>query len=114
MAAERLGDPSVGVALDVYHIWWDPALMARRPSPVPPDASHAFHVCDWLVPTRDLVWDRGMMGDGAIDIPAIRAMMEAARYGGMIEVEIMSAADWWRRDPDDVLRIIKDRFATVC
>lgn len=108
--AEAAG-AEVGVALDVYHIWWDPDLaasIARAAGRI-----HAFHVCDWLVPTRDLVWDRGMMGDGAIDIAGIRAMVEAAGYAGLIEVEIMSEANWWRRDADEVAGVIKDRFANA-
>ncbi len=104
--AEQMG-PEVGVALDVYHIWWDPALAAsvgRARGRI-----HGFHVCDWLVPTQDLVFDRGMMGDGIIDIPAIRALVEAAGYDGMIEVEILSRA-WWSREPDEVMRVICERF----
>lgn len=104
--ADAVGQ-GVGVALDVYHIWWDPALaasVARVQGRI-----HGFHVCDWLVPTQDLVFDRGMMGDGVIDTPGIRALVEAAGYAGMIEVEILSHA-WWRRDPDDVLALMKERF----
>ena len=105
--AERLGD-GVGLALDVYHVWWDPGLAEA--------VAHAggrilaFHVCDWLVPTRDLVFDRGMMGDGMIEIPEIRAMVDLAGYAGLIEVEIMSDRDWWTRDGNEVLRTLKERF----
>jgi sugar phosphate isomerase/epimerase len=105
--AEALGD-GVGVALDVYHIWWDPEIarsIVRAGARI-----YGFHVCDFLVPTRDTVFDRGMMGDGAIDIPALRGMVEAAGYAGLIEVEIMSQLDWWRRDPDEVLGVMKQRF----
>ena len=63
----------------------------------------AFHVCDWLLPTRDLLEDRGMMGDGIIDIRAVRALVEAQGYAGYSEVEIFSALDWWRRDGGEVL-----------
>ncbi len=108
--AERLGD-GVGLALDVYHIWWDPQLaesVARAGRRIA-----AFHVCDWLVPTQDLVLDRGMMGDGAIDVPGIRALVDGADYAGMIEVEIMSARDWWRRDADEVVQVMKERFAAA-
>jgi sugar phosphate isomerase/epimerase len=73
----------------------------------------AFHVCDWLVPTKDMLLDRGMMGDGVIDIPRIRGMVEAAGYGGLIEVEIFSRDDWWRRDPEEVLAVIAKRYRTV-
>ncbi len=93
---------ALGVAVDVYHVWWDPKLeqqIARA------GASRllAFHVCDWLTPTTDLLNDRGMMGDGVIDIPRIRGWVEEAGYAGHSEVEIFSAADWWRRDGGEVL-----------
>jgi len=103
--------PGVGVALDVYHIWWDPEIarsIARAGSRI-----LGFHVCDWLVPTRDTVLDRGMMGDGVIDIRALRAAVEGAGYRGLIEVEVMSDRDWWRRDPDEVLRVMKERFQSA-
>ena len=98
---------ALGVALDVYHVWWDPKLeqqikrAGRR--------ILAYHICDWLVPTRDLLNDRGMMGDGVIDLPRIRGWVEAAGYAGFHEVEIFSERDWWQRDPDEVLRACKDR-----
>jgi len=101
----------VGVAVDVYHVWWDPDLerqMARASGRIA-----AFHACDWLVPTKDLVFDRGMPGDGIIDIPRLRAMAEAAGYRGFVEVEILSRR-WWAEDPDTVLRILRERHATVC
>ncbi|MGF1624416.1 MAG: sugar phosphate isomerase/epimerase family protein [Alphaproteobacteria bacterium] len=102
----------VGIALDVYHVWWDPDLAAEIAR-----AGHerllAFHVCDWLVPTRDLLLDRGMMGDGVIDIPAIRALLEAQGFDGCVEVEIFSAETWWKRDADEVLRTVVERCATM-
>jgi sugar phosphate isomerase/epimerase len=107
---DELGD-GVGVALDVYHVWWDPDLerqIARAGRRI-----LAYHVNDWLVPTTDLLLDRGMMGDGVIDLRAIRAMVEAAGYQGHCEVEILSANDWWRRDPDEVLRTCIARHQTV-
>jgi sugar phosphate isomerase/epimerase len=106
------GRGGIGIAVDVYHVWWDPdldrgiAAAARR--------IDAFHVCDWLVPTSDMLLDRGMMGDGAIDIRRIRGAVEAAGYDGFVEVEIFSAADWWRRDPDAVLDVCAARLQEVC
>jgi sugar phosphate isomerase/epimerase len=73
-----------------------------------------FHVCDWLVPTRDLLTDRGMMGDGVIDIPQIRSMVEAAGYAGQVEVEIFSDRDWWTRPADETLSVCAERLQTVC
>jgi sugar phosphate isomerase/epimerase len=104
---DELGD-GVGIALDVYHVWWDPCLETeiRRAGR---DRLLAFHVCDWLVPTRDLLLDRGMMGDGVIDIPHIRALVEAEGFDGLTEVEIFSSMDWWKRDPDEVLKVIVER-----
>ncbi len=74
----------------------------------------AFHICDWLVPTRDLLLDRGMMGDGVIDLRLIRSWVESGGYRGLHEVEIFSAADWWQRDPDEVLDIMQQRHERCC
>ena len=84
---------ALGVALDVYHIWWDPKLLAQI-ARAGRDRLLAFHVCDWLVPTKDILNDRGMMGDGVIDIKSIRAAVEAQGYAGYSEIEIFSN-DWW-------------------
>ena len=73
---ERSG--ALGVALDVYHIWWDPELLAQI-ARAGKDRLLAFHVCDWLVPTKDILNDRGMMGDGVIDIRSVRARGRGAR-----------------------------------
>ena len=93
---------ALGVALDVYHVWWDPKLRAQIER-AGRERLLAFHVCDWLVPTRDLLNDRGMMGDGVIDIAQIRAWVEAAGFAGYSEVEIFSTEDWWQRDGGEVL-----------
>ncbi|HSD41968.1 MAG TPA: hypothetical protein VLD36_08870 [Burkholderiales bacterium] len=66
------------------------------------------------MPTTDLLLDRGMMGDGVIDLPLIRSWMEAAGYRGMHEVEIFSARSWWKKDADEVLLTCKVRHETVC
>ncbi len=108
---DELGE-GIGVALDVYHVWWDPEL-SRQIQRAGKARIYAFHVCDWLVPTKDLLLDRGMMGDGVIDIASIRQEVEAVGFNGLVEVEIFSSGDWWRRDPDDVLRIIIERAQTA-
>lgn len=100
----------VGVALDVYHVWWDPDLarqMARAQGRIA-----AFHVCDWKVPTTDLVFDRGMPGEGVIDIAAIRAMAERAGWQGGVEVEVLSRAVW-AMDADQVMQAAA-RSAAAC
>ena len=104
---DALGD-GIGVAVDVYHVWWDPKL-ERQIARAGRRRILAYHICDWLVPTRDLLNDRGMMGDGVIDLPRIRSWVEAAGYSGFHEAEIFSERDWWRREPDEVLRVCKHR-----
>lgn len=103
---------TLGVAADVYHIWWDPNLY-RDIKRAGRERLLAFHVCDWLVPTRDLLTDRGMMGDGVIDIRGIRAAVEAEGFDGYSEVEIFSELDWWRRPMDEVLETVIIRHKTV-
>ena len=110
---ELLG-PNVGVAVDVYHVWWDPYLAAAIARAGRLNRIFAHHICDWLVPTTDMLLDRGMMGDGVIDLKAIRAMIEAAGYSGPQEVEIFSKNNWWKRPGDEVLAVIKERVASVC
>jgi sugar phosphate isomerase/epimerase len=106
--------PSLGVAVDVYHVWWDPDLAREIARAGKANRLFAYHVCDWLVPTRDLLTDRGMMGDGVIDLHMIRALMESANYSGPVEVEIFSSLDWWKRPMDDVLAMCSERLQTVC
>ncbi len=107
---DELGE-GAGVAVDTYHVWWDPDL--EREIARAGNRLLAYHVNDWLLLTTDLLLDRGMMGDGVIDLRAIRAMVEAAGYRGHCEVEILSANNWWTRDPDEVLRICIERHQTV-
>jgi sugar phosphate isomerase/epimerase len=112
-ALDSQGEGGLGVAVDVYHVWWDPQLedqIARAGK----SRLYAFHICDWRVPTRDLLNDRGMMGDGVIDIPSIRAWVQGAGYTGFHEVEIFSELDWWLRDPDEVLEVCKERHQRCC
>jgi sugar phosphate isomerase/epimerase len=105
---DELGE-GLGIAVDVYHVWWDPELDTGITRAGAAGRLFAFHVCDWLVPTRDMLLDRGMMGDGVIDIPRIREQVENAGYDGLYEVEIFSELDWWQRDADEVMRLMLDR-----
>ena len=110
---DRIGHPAVGIAIDVYHVWWDRTL-----GPALQDAGAAriasFHLCDWLADTRDVLLDRGMMGDGVADLKHLRGLVEDAGYRGFCEVEVFSAADWWKRPPGEVLDVCVERFKTVC
>jgi sugar phosphate isomerase/epimerase len=102
-----------GVAIDAYHVWWDPDLAAQIACAGANNRILAYHICDWLVPTRDLLLDRGMMGDGVIDLPRIRELVHHAGYRGLTEVEIFSAENWWKKAGDDVLRTCIERFNTA-
>ncbi|MDP3606430.1 MAG: TIM barrel protein, partial [Polaromonas sp.] len=93
---------ALGVAVDVYHVWWDPKLEAQIQR-AGKDRLMAFHVCDWMTPTTHLLEDRGMMGDGVIDIPRIRGWVEAQGFAGYSEVEIFSSGNWWKRETAEVL-----------
>ncbi|WP_428388860.1 sugar phosphate isomerase/epimerase family protein [Mucisphaera sp.] len=91
---DRLNHPLVGVAVDVYHVWWDPDLETEIQRLGQTRRLFGFHVCDWRVNTRHLLTDRGLMGEGCIDIPGIRAMVEAAGFSGLNEVEVFSEEHW--------------------
>ena len=110
---DLLGD-GIGVAIDVYHVWWDPKLYTQIARAGASGRILAHHICDWLVPTRDLLLDRGMMGDGIINLTAIRAAMEKAGYRGPQEVEIFSSENWWKRPGEEVLATCVERFLTTC
>jgi sugar phosphate isomerase/epimerase len=106
--ALRFEADQVGVVLDVYHVWWDPALereIARGAGRLV-----GFHVSDWLVPTTDPLQGRGMMGDGIIDLRRIRRLVEAAGYDGPIEVEVINR-ELWSRPGDELVALTLERFA---
>lgn len=105
--AMALGYHMVGVTVDVYHTWWDPNLKAEIER-----AGHSifsFHVSDWRTPTRDLLNDRGMMGEGCINLREIRAWVEKAGFSGPIEVEIFSD-EFWSQDQAQLLRRITNAY----
>ena len=106
---DQLDHPLVGIAADVYHIWWDPDLEAQIKLTGEKNRLFAFHICDWMTPTADLLNDRGLMGEGCIDIPGIRAMVEAAGFNGFNEVEVFSDR-WWARDQNEFLDAIKTAY----
>jgi len=105
--ADKFDPEVVGIVIDVYHVWWDAMLereLARTRGRI-----RAFHVCDWLVPTTDLLMGRGMIGDGCIDIRRIRTLVEAAGYAGFIEVEILNQKIW-DQPGDETLQLMKQRY----
>ncbi len=102
---------ALGVALDTYHVWWDPKLEAQI-ARAGKERLTAYHICDWLNPTRDLLNDRGMMGDGIIELKKIRGWVEAAGYTGFAEVEIFSER-WWGTPAEEVLDACVARYRSV-
>jgi sugar phosphate isomerase/epimerase len=111
--AEALKSPWVGVAVDVYHLWWDPSLEKEIKRCGANGNLFAFHVCDWNVPTTDMLNDRGLMGEGCIPVPTIRGWVEAAGFKGFCEVEIFSNK-FWKEDQSEFLkRIIKSYKSSV-
>ena len=92
--AEAIDSPLVGVAVDVYHLWWDPELEQQIRRCAGLGKILAFHICDWKTPTEDLLYDRGLMGEGCIPIRRIRGWVESAGFKGFNEVEIFSTSRW--------------------
>lgn len=105
---------ALGIAVDVYHCWWDPQFAQSVSAAGTDRRIVAYHVSDWLNPTKDMLLDRGMMGDGAIDLKATRRLVEAAGSAGAVEVEIFSKDVWWKAPPDDVLECCAARLQSVC
>jgi len=103
---EDIGHPGLGVAVDVYHVWWDPKLEAEIGRCGRLSKLFSFHVCDWKTPPEDFLNDRGLMGEGCIDIPLIRGWVEKTGFRGFVEVEIFSKR-YWAMDQDLYLGMIK-------
>lgn len=103
--AEELNSPWVGVAVDVYHVWWDPFLEKEIMRCGEKGNLMAFHICDWKVPTTDLLLDRGLMGEGCIPVKKITSWVEAAGFTGFNEVEIFSTM-YWKEDQSKYLQKI--------
>jgi len=105
--AEQINSPSVGVAVDVYHLWWDPSLEQEIKRCGENDHLFAFHICDWNSPTVDILFDRGLMGDGCIPVNKIRSWVEATGFTGFYEVEIFSNKYWQQDQLQFLKKIIK-------
>jgi sugar phosphate isomerase/epimerase len=106
---DALAHPLVGIAVDVYHVWWDPDLALEIAAAGKRNRLFAFHICDWRGETRHLLTDRGLMGDGCIDIRQIRGWVEAAGFDGYNEVEVFSE-EYWATDQTAYVAKIKDAY----
>lgn len=103
--AEELASQWVGVAVDVYHLWWDSNLEKEIKRCGEKGNLSAFHICDWKIPTIDMLNDRGVMGEGCIPVKKIRGWVEATGFNGYNEVEIFSN-QYWKEDQDELLKRI--------
>ena len=108
--AEAIASDHVGVAADVYHIWWDPDLEQQLMRCGQNGNLFAFHICDWMSPTVDLLNDRGLMGEGCIPIRKIRGWAEAAGFRGFNEVEIFSDRLWAEDQNEFLEKIVAQYF----
>jgi len=105
--AESINSDWVGIAADVYHLWWDDLLQTEIMRCGRNGNLYAFHICDWKSPTKDMLLDRGLMGEGCINVPQIRGWVEEAGFEGMYEVEIFSN-HYWSMSQDEFLdKIVK-------
>lgn len=105
--AAQINSPSVGVAVDVYHLWWDPFLQQEIKRCGENNHLFAFHICDWNSPTNDMLLDRGLMGDGCIPVNKIRSWVEETGFNGFYEVEIFSNKYWQQDQAHFLKKIIK-------
>lgn len=107
-----INSPWVGVAVDMYHLWWDPSLEAEIKRCGEAEKLFAFHVCDWKSPTVDMLNDRGLMGEGCIPLQKIRSWVEATGFDGFIEVEIFSN-EYWKLDQSVFLNQIINAYKQI-
>ena len=106
---DQFDSPYLGVVVDVYHLWWEPALENEIRRCGASGNLFAFHVSDWRLPTEDLLNDRGLMGEGCIPIRKIRGWVEQSGFNGFIEVEIFSNR-YWAIDQDAFLESIVQAY----
>lgn len=106
---EKLRSSHLGVVHDVYHLWWDPDLDEQTQRCGANGHLFAFHICDWMSPTQDMLLDRGIMGEGVIPVRPIMDTVEAAGFRGFHEVEIFSTR-WWNSDQDEYLQAIINAY----
>ncbi len=105
---EDLQHPAVGIAADVYHIWWDPDVESELRRAAEQNTLFGFHICDWRVNTRHLLTDRGLMGDGCIHVAKFRRLVHSLGFEGYHEIEIFNE-EYWAMDQNEYLELILRR-----
>lgn len=85
----------VGVVVDTYHVWWDPALRRSIAQAGREDRIASYQVCDWVLPlAAEPLNSRGHVGDGYVDFATITGWVRDAGYVGDIETEIFNEQIW--------------------
>lgn len=92
--AESLSHPLVGVALDVFHVWWESGLEAQIQRCAEAQRLFAFHVCEFKPDFDHVLLDRGLPGEGVNASARIATMVKATGFKGLTEVEIFSRKYW--------------------
>jgi sugar phosphate isomerase/epimerase len=105
-------DPGVvGVAVDTFHIWWDPEAPAQIARAGREGRIATYQVCDWRTPLpADVLLARHYPGDGVIDFASLTRAVVEAGYTGDVEVEIFNA-EIWADAPAEVIRRTVEAFS---
>ncbi|MCM8537625.1 MAG: sugar phosphate isomerase/epimerase, partial [Lentisphaeraceae bacterium] len=107
--AERINSPFVGVTLDAFHVWWEEQLQQEIQRCADLGKLFSFHVCDWKTDMEDMLQDRGLMGEGIINVPQIRGWVEDTGFNGFNEIEIFSKK-YWDIDQNEFLDLMIDSY----
>lgn len=108
--AEEFPSRSVGIVIDAFHVWWDPALVPLTMRAGRAGRIFAYQVSDWLTPiAADALLSRGMMGAGHVDFGPMTNAVVTAGYAGDVEVEIFNQATW-DNDPFSVAQQVVAEF----
>lgn len=108
----EISHPNVGIALDTYHVWWELDLEAQVQRAAKNGWLDTYHICDFKPDQRDLLNDRGLMGEGCIALSQIDEFMKDAGFDGFREVEIFSHS-WWQRDPHEFMEAILTAYHDI-
>jgi sugar phosphate isomerase/epimerase len=103
--ATQFDSARVGVVVDTFHVFWDPAVLDQIARAA--DYIASYQVCDWSTPLpADVLLARHQPGDGVIDFAPITGAVLAAGYTGAIEVEIFNQAIWDAPAADTAARTV--------
>jgi sugar phosphate isomerase/epimerase len=109
---DEIGAPNVGVALDVYHVWWDLELEKETKRCAAADRLYGYHICDFKPDQEDMLLDRGVMGEGCAPLKEIDALVKGVGFSGATEIEIFSSK-WWARDQGVFLDHLLEQYGNL-